>query len=68
MTPEQRIKKHQKMIEEIREDIEWLTTSAFRTNPGTTPDTSNNAQLIEEQERNIVMYESFIAKLEGQVT
>jgi hypothetical protein len=70
MTPEQRterIERLKKLIEGSREQIKWLNKSKFSTGPGTTPGTTNNAQLIEEQEKYVATYESFIARLKAEV-
>jgi hypothetical protein len=70
MTPKQRnkrIKRLQEMIEAIREQIAWLKKSKFSTGPGTTIGATNNAQLIEAQEKYIVTYESVIARLKAGV-
>ena len=56
------------MIEAIREQIAWLKNSKFSTGPGTTIGATNNAQLIEAQEKYIATYESVIARLKARVT
>lgn len=66
MTPEQRIAQHERTIEFIKQDIEWLRQSGFRMGPGTRMPESNTDQLIERQEENIAMYQGFIHALKAK--
>lgn len=67
MTPLQRIERHQKTIEVIREDIAWLKESGFNIGSDKHVKAGSNAALIERQEENLRMYEGFIARLKEQI-
>jgi hypothetical protein len=68
MTPAERIARHQKMIEFFQEDIAWLKESNY-TGGQEMPQQlgEKTTQYIQQQEKNIEMYEGFIAKLKEQV-
>lgn len=67
MTPEQRIERHQKTIEFIKDDIAWLKASGFSIGSGKRIEEGSNQVLIERQEENLRMYEGFIARLKDQI-
>lgn len=66
MTPAERIARHKRTIEAIREDIEWLKETGFSVGNHRYVSPGDNASLIKHQEENIAMYLYFIERLEGR--
>jgi hypothetical protein len=59
----ERIESHRASVKTLQAEIEFLKTSGYTQNAGTSKAGDHNAELITEAENLIQMYESFIAKL-----
>ena len=68
MSPEERIARHQKDIEQIRDLTVWLRDHEFRFGPNRDGSSGMSTEdLIAEHERTIEMYEGFIARLQEPI-
>ncbi|MGK6317593.1 hypothetical protein [Neorhizobium sp. DT-125] len=57
MEPEERVKRYEKTLASLREDVEWLRATRFWTDEGP------NENLIEELERAAAIYVSLVKEL-----